>query len=150
MTMEQKTNGSEPRLEQWEELLKVQKKMLLHTRITTLFNILLSVVLLVAVVMTIRWTNTKIEHMENSLTEIDRLVDDAGVLIDNTNAMVTENADAVAETVQKLNEVDFAGLNDAIGYLNTAIQEVDIEGLNDAINDLRKAIQPLTKLADLF
>ena len=148
--MEPEKNEMEPQGGQWEELLKVQKKVLLHTRITTIFNILLSLALLAAVVMTVHWTNEKIEHMESSLAAIDRLVEDAGTLVESTNTMVTDNADAVTETVQKLNEVDFEGLNDAIGHLNTAIQEVDVEGLNSAINNLNKAIQPLTKLADLF
>lgn len=122
MANDQERNESAPRSGRLEELLNVQKKMLLHTRITTVFNMLLSVVLLVAVVMTIHWMSAKVEHVESSLTAIDQMVDDATVLIDNANTMVTDNADTVAETVEKLNEVDIEGLNEAIDNLNTAIQ----------------------------
>ena len=143
--MDQNRMELPPKDERLEELLDVQKKMLRHTRIITWFNLLLGFVLLAAVVLTIRWTSAKIDHVEDSLTAIDKLVDDASVLIDNgntlidssntlivnSNELVTENADTVEETLQKLNEVD-------------------IEGLNEAIDSLNKAIQPLTRLAGIF
>lgn len=122
--------------ERTEELLQVQKKMLVHTRITMAVNTLLSLVLLVVIVVAIHWISTEADHVESSLAAIDQMVEDAGtliantntivgdagILIENTNTMVTENADNVEETIQKLNEVDIEGLNDAIGNLNAAIQ----------------------------
>lgn len=124
-------NESAPHSEHLEELIRVQRKMLLHTRVTTGINMLLCLVLLAVVLTATRWMSAKVEHVESSLTAIDQLVDDAGVLIENTNTMVTDNADTVAETVQKLNEVD-------------------IETLNEAIENLNSAIEPLSRFAGLF
>jgi len=115
-------NESATHNEHLEELILVQKKMLLHTKVTTVFNMVLCLVLLAVIITTTRWISAKVEHVESSLTAIDQLVDDAGVLIENTNTMVTDNADTVAETVQKLNEVDIETLNEAIENLNTAIE----------------------------
>ena len=124
-------NESAMHSEHLDELVRVQKKMLLHTKITTGINMALCLVLLVLIVTATFWVSAKVEHVESSLTAIDQLVDDAGILIENTNTMVTDNADTVAETVQKLNEVD-------------------IETLNEAIENLNKAIEPLSNFAGLF
>jgi vacuolar-type H+-ATPase subunit I/STV1 len=93
-----------------------------------------------------------IDHAEKSLTELDKLIaesgssiaklntvaDDmdaliaqAGVLIENSNAMVENNTDAITETVNKLNNVDF-------------------EALNQAIHDLSAVIEPLARFASMF
>lgn len=115
-------NGAAPQSEHLEELIRVQKKMLLHTRIATAFNLALCLVLLGVIIAATRWLSVKAEQVETTLTAVDQMVEDAGVLIENTNTLVTENADTVAETVQKLNEVDIETLNDAISNLNTAIE----------------------------
>ena len=114
-------NGA-PQSEHLEELIRVQKKMLLHTRIATAFNMVLCLVLLGIIIASTRWLSVKAEQVETTLTAVDQMVEDAGVLIESTNTLVTENADTVAETVQKLNEVDIETLNDAISNLNTAIE----------------------------
>jgi len=114
-------NGA-PQSEHLEELIRVQKKMLLHTRIATAFNMVLCLVLLGIIIASTRWLSVKAEQVETTLTAVDQMVEDAGVLIESTNTLVTDNADTVAETVQKLNEVDIETLNDAISNLNTAIE----------------------------
>ena len=93
-----------------------------------------------------------IDHAEASLTELDKLIaesessivklngiaDDmdaliaqAGILIENSNEMVENNTDAITETVNKLNNVDF-------------------EALNKAIHDLSAVIEPLARFASMF
>ncbi len=83
-----------------------------------------------------------IDHAESSLSDIDKLIaeadksmddietatvklnsvlDEASVLIENTNTMVESNTDAITETVQKLNNVDFEALNKAIQDLSTIV-----------------------------
>ena len=57
-----------------------------------------------------------------SLAEVDTLIGEAGTLINNTNSMVETNTDAVTDTIQKLNEVDFEGLNSAIQNLNDVVE----------------------------
>jgi glycerol-3-phosphate O-acyltransferase len=121
MMKESDMNGA-PQSEHLEELIRVQKKMLLHTRIATAFNMVLCLVLLGIIIASTRWLSVKAEQVETTLTAVDQMVEDAGVLIESTNTLVTDNADTVAETVQKLNEVDIETLNDAISNLNTAIE----------------------------
>ena len=60
--------------------------------------------------------------MQASLAEVDALIGEAGTLINNTNSMVETNTDAVTDTIQKLNEVDFEGLNSAIQNLNDVVE----------------------------
>ena len=100
------------------ELIDNQKRLVRQAKLTTVVNILIGLVLVAALVLVI----PRVRRVETSLAEIDQLVADAGELIENTNTMVTDNTDAVAETVQKLNDVDFDTLNDAIENLNTAIE----------------------------
>jgi hypothetical protein len=100
------------------ELIDNQKKLVRQARFTSVINLIIGIVLIAALVTVI----PRVRRVETSLTEIDQLVEDAGVLIENTNTMVTDNTDAVAETVQKLNDVDFETLNTAIDNLNTAIE----------------------------
>ena len=69
--------------------------------------------------------------IQDSTDQINALVGDATILIDNANTMILDNTDAVSETVRKLNAVDF-------------------ERLNKAIQDLDDAIQPLASFANLF
>lgn len=119
---EENTNESAMHSAHLEELVQMQRQMLRHTKITTGINMALCLVLLVLIVSATFWVSAKAGQVESSLAAIDQLVDDAGVLIENTNTMVTDNADTVAETVQKLNEVDIETLNAAIENLNTAIE----------------------------
>ena len=114
------------------ELIENQRKLVRQARLTSAVNLIIGLVLIAALVTVI----PRVRHVETSLSEIDQLVEDAGVLIgntntmvedasvliENTNTMVTDNTDAVSEAVQKLNDVDFDTLNDAIENLNTAIE----------------------------
>jgi hypothetical protein len=131
------------------ELLSYQKKEVRHARITTICGIVLAAVLLVALFSFMPKVLAVINHVQESLTQVDELVADAGVLIqdsteqinalvgdatvliDNANTMITDNTDAVSETVRKLNAVDF-------------------EKLNKAIADLDAAIEPLASFASIF
>ena len=105
----------------FEELLALQKKLVRQSRMSSVINLVLGIVVILCLALLIPQARAEIGHIESSLTEIDALVEDAGTLIDSANTMVTDNTEAVTETVQKLNEVDFEGLNEAIGNLNDAI-----------------------------
>ena len=131
------------------ELLSYQKKEVRHARIITVCGIVLAVLLLIALVSIVPKTLTVFNHVQESLTRVDELVADAGTLIqdstaqinqlvgdaaeliDNTNTMITDNTDAITQTVRKLNAVDF-------------------EKLNKAISDLDAAIEPLVNFAKMF
>ena len=99
------------------KLLSYEKKQLRHTRLATFVNILLVLAVLAALVLLV-------PRALSSLAKVDRLAASAEELIGNANAMVTENTDAVNDTIQKLSEVDFDSLNAAIHDLEDAIRPV--------------------------
>lgn len=105
-----------------QELLTWQKKEARRARVAAFFNILLVLALLAALFVLVPRALRLADGAEQSLAEINRLTASAQTLIENADAMVTENTDAVSETVRKLNEVDFEGLNQAIGSLNDAVR----------------------------
>ncbi len=70
-------------------------------------------------------------EIQGTTTKFNLVLDQASVLIDNANTMVENNTEAITETVQKLNKVDF-------------------DSLNNAIKNLNDAIEPLARLANMF
>ena len=112
------------------EFLDCQKKLLRQSRISLIMNIVLALALIAALAVLVPQARAELDHAEASLTEIDRLVADTEELVGGANEMIADTG-AVTEAVQKLNEVDF-------------------ETLNDAINNLNNAISPLSGLAGLF
>ncbi len=130
-------------------LLSGQEKEARHARITSAASIALIVMILVVLVTLVPRAVSLIDHLQTSLDAVDALVTEAGSLIEetsgdftrladsaseligNANTMITDNTDAVTETVRKLNEVDF-------------------DKLNKAIADLESAVEPLANLANLF
>ena len=131
------------------ELLSYQKKEVRHARIITICGIVFALMLFIALISIVPKILSVVNHVQDSLVQVDELVadatviiqnstvkintlvDDAAVLIDNANTMITENTDAVSETVRKLNAVDF-------------------DKLNKAIADLDAAIEPLASFASIF
>ena len=99
------------------QLLAYEKKQLRHTRLATFVNVLLVVGVLAALVLVV-------PRALDSLAEVNRLTASAQELIGNANTMVTENTDAVTDTIQRLNEVDFDSLNSTIHDLEDAIRPV--------------------------
>ena len=79
------------------QLLAYEKKQLRHTRLATFVNILLVLAVLASL-------GLLVPRALNSLAEVDRLAASAQELIDNTNTMVSENTDAISETIRDLND----------------------------------------------
>ena len=79
------------------QLLAYEKKQLRHTRLATFVNILLVLAVLASL-------GLLVPRALNSLAEVDRLAASAQELIDNTNAMVSDNTDAISETIRDLND----------------------------------------------
>ena len=79
------------------ELLSYEKKQLRHTRLATFVNILLVLAVLAALTLLV-------PRALHSLAEVDRLAVSAQELIDNASTMVSENTDAITETIRDLND----------------------------------------------
>lgn len=106
------------------ELVRYQKKEVNHARLSTVVGVLLIAVLLVTLLVVLPRAVILLDHMEQSLQEIDTFVE-------GSNRVVSENSDGVAEALSKLNGVDF-------------------DALNQAIRDLSDAVHPLADFARLF
>ena len=135
-----------------EEILKYQKRGSRITRIAAFAVIFIVVIFAGALALMIPKAVNLLDHARESLAEIDYLVDETGdlitntnnlvenfndlsdgttALIDNANKMISDNTDAITETVQKLNDVDF-------------------ETLNQAIQDFSAVVEPLSKFFKRF
>ena len=106
------------------ELVAYQKKEVRQTRLATFVNILLVLAVLAALALVVPRALKLVAGAEAAMAKVDRLTASAEELIGNANAMVTENTDAVNETIQKLSEVDFDSLNATIHDLEDAIRPV--------------------------
>ncbi len=134
------------------EILKYQKRSSRMTRIAAIAVIFIVAVFAVAVGLIIPRAVNLVDHVSNSLAEVDAMIDhaggmmeninkvteefndliaDASILIDNSNSMVEDNTDAITETVNKLNSMDF-------------------DTLNKAIKDLSNVVEPLAKFFNVF
>ena len=107
-----------------EELLRYQKKEVRHARLGTVISCLLIAALLLTVLIALPRAVTVLDHMEQSLQEIDTFVESA-------DRVVSDNSGAVTEALGKLNDVDF-------------------DTLNEAIQDLSDAVKPLANFARMF
>ena len=106
------------------ELVAYQKKEVRQTRLAAFVNILLVLAVLAALVLVVPRALKLVSGAEAAMAKVDRLTASAEELIGNANTMVTENTDAVTDTIQRLNEVDFDSLNSTIHDLEDAIRPV--------------------------
>ena len=104
------------------ELLKLQKRTARQSLIRMIASLLVLAGIVVAVCILYPHVKAIISDVQTSLAEINSITADAKELIKNANTMITENTEAVGETVQKLNNVDFKKLNEAIASLNDVVK----------------------------
>ena len=144
-----------------EKLLADQKKLLHRATIAIVAVLVLVGALLIAVLILAPRAAAVLQHMEDSLVEIDTLVN-------NANSLVSDNTEAVGNAVNRINSVDFEGLNQGINNLVTdadklvadntqavseaveKINNIDFQRLNQAINDLADVVEPLAKLRNII
>ena len=99
------------------ELLKVQKKTYRRAGITAFAHILLIVTLLAVlaagVLLAPRILGI-VDQAETALDSVQTLVDSAEEAVGAVGSLANDNAQDLAEAVDKLNGIDFDGLNEAI------------------------------------
>ena len=104
------------------QLLAYQKKEARHARLTAWVSMLLALVILAALVLAVPKAVKLVQGVETTLAKVESMTDAAEELVGNANTMVLKNTDAVTETIQKLNELDFESLNTAIRNLGDAVR----------------------------
>ena len=146
-----------------QELLKTQKKALLYSRIA----LALALIILTGIACAVPYAVQAVRTAQNSVRKIETISGGVNALIGTSG----ENVVSVAETLQKLNNLDYERLNEAmtkldgmdLGQLNDAISRlnnvdfnrlnsamssldnVDFERLNEAIHDLDNLMEPLNR-----
>ena len=146
-----------------QELLRTQKKALLYSRIA----LALALVILTGIACAVPYALQGVRTARTSVQKIEAISGSVDALIGTTQ----ENGVSVAETLERLNNLDYAQLNEAmeklngldLGQLNDAISRlnnvdfnrlnsamssldnVDFERLNEAIHDLDNLMEPLNQ-----
>ena len=146
-----------------QELLRTQRKALLYSRIA----LALALVILTGIACAVPYALRGVRTARTSIQKIEAISGSVDTLIGTTQ----ENGVSVAETLGRLNNLDYAQLNEAmeklngldLGQLNDAISRlnnvdfnrlnsamssldnVDFERLNEAIHDLDNLMEPLNR-----
>ncbi len=114
------------------------QKLIRYMRLCVLLLTGLFVVACAATVLLVPRAVQMLDRLDATLTSVDTLVGTADAALnsanqaaDTANRLVADNADAVAEAMEKFNSVDFAALN-------------------RAINDLADIVEPLAKVTNFL
>lgn len=122
--------------EQMEELIKNSKKQLFYARIRTLASLVAAgalvvcmVVVVPAVLKTVAQANEimaqaseTIMLADTAIKSITEMSDSITEMGNNMDTFITDNAQSVAAVMEKIEAVDFEGLNGAIKDLGTVIE----------------------------
>lgn len=119
-----------------ERLEVNSRKQLLHARLQTLFSIVCAIfcgILLMNLLAFIPQVESLISQAEILLSDLDVVTKqlsklDLSQMVENINALVTTSQSGVEEALEKINEIDF-------------------ETLNQAVEDLSKVVKPLADFA---
>ena len=121
------TAGGRSAEELLTELLKVQKKTYRRAGITAFAHILLIVTLLAVlaagVLLAPRILGI-VDQAETALDSVQTLIDSAEEAVGAVGSLANDNAQDLAEAVDKLNGIDFDGLNEAIRNLRDATDRI--------------------------
>jgi len=113
-----------------ERLEKNSRKQLLHARIQTLFSIVCALfcgILLLKLLQFIPQLEDLIAQAEILLRDLDAVTKtlsqlDFSQMLENINSLVTTSQSGVEEALQKINEIDFDTLNQAVKDLSNVVK----------------------------
>ena len=119
-----------------ERLEKNSRKQLLHARLQTLFSIVCALfcgILLLKLLQFIPQLENLVAQAEILLRDLDTVTKalaqlDLSQMVENINELVTTSQSGVEEALEKINEIDF-------------------DTLNQAVEDLSKVVKPLADFA---
>ena len=136
-----------------EELLLSQKRELRHARIGTVASLLLAAALLITLMILVPKAVAVMGSIETTIAQVEESLQDVDVLVDNANTLVEENLQGITVAVARISELDFDSLNDSVGELNSVshkLNAVDFDALNQDIQNLSEVIEPLARFANMF
>ena len=111
------------------ELLKAQKRGIVNEKVVAVAGVLLCLLLLIAMAVLVPRLLGVIRQADQTLSQVQLTIDQAqqslekiDTLVQNTDTIVVENTDAVAEAMQRLNQVDLDSLNSSISSLSRILE----------------------------
>jgi len=119
-----------------KSLLAKQNKQLFYSRIASLAVIVMAAaVVIVCIVIVPRVlttlnqvntllseTETTVEQLEDTLTQANGMIGEITTAATGINSLVDDNEEILKESVEKMNSIDFEGLNTAIGDLQAVVE----------------------------
>ncbi|WP_026663493.1 hypothetical protein [Butyrivibrio proteoclasticus] len=120
--------SAEKNAEALEELIKLSRKQLFYRKIGTLCLAGILVVVVIAVMILIPKVTITLDHInsvavkaEESLANVDTMAADVSNSAANFDKLLAENSKELTESIKKISEIDFEGLNTAIKDLQDAV-----------------------------
>lgn len=141
MDEKEKTQLSEKEL--LEQILEENKKRTLYARISMFVLIAVLAVIVLCVLIEVPKLNALIAQAETTLTDVQTTLDGAQTALtqvegvaagligmsdsitatsSSLNTFVTDNAETIAEAMEKIESIDYEGLNEAIQALHDAVE----------------------------
>lgn len=128
-------NGGESMEDLLRQILEADKKEVKYARRAAFFMTGIFVIFLVAaiiivpkVIATLSYVNSTAIAANDTLTQANEAIAGINTMTssitgtsDNMNSMLTDNSQALTDAVEKMNGIDFAGLNQAIQDLQDAV-----------------------------
>ncbi len=142
--IQEQLNKSDER-ERLTELIKNSQKQLFYARVRTLASIIIAVVIVICLIIVVPVVLKTVAQANDIMTQVSETISLADAAIEsitemsesitemggNMDTFITENAESVSAVMEKIEAVDF-------------------EGLNSAINDLGSVVEPLAKFFNRF
>ncbi|MCR5594904.1 MAG: hypothetical protein K6G12_03585 [Lachnospiraceae bacterium] len=126
-------------------LIKKQEKQLFYTRIMSLAVVAMAVMVLFVCVIIVPKVTKTIGQVDILINEVSDAIDNVNTSLAGFDEMSTEITTA-AEGINGLVEENAEVLSDSMNKLNS----IDFEGLNDAIKDLQDVVEPLANFFNKF
>lgn len=113
------------------ELLKdmkgQNKKKLFYLRLlTAIFAVICIAIVSVipSVISTLDTTKTTMAHLNDTITTMDDTITTMDETLDAITAMADTGTTGITEALEKIESIDFEGLNSAIGDLGTVVEQM--------------------------
>ena len=133
------SENQEVKSESMEELLRqileADRKEVKYAKRASIFAFGLFVILLVAAVVIVPKVIETLTNIDTIVIQAGSTIEEAGTALDNINEMsgsitqtsenmnpmLTDNSESLTDAVEKMNNIDFEGLNQAISDLQDAV-----------------------------
>ena len=139
-------------IELLREIAKLERKHLFHARFTTISRLVFLAALLIGCIVLgaqianlVRNVEDTVQRLGSVAEEAGELIKDAGRLAENVGNLTIDANEAVSD-VDNLVKDNTRAVTEAIEKLNN----LDFKRLNDAIKDLADVVAPLANLTSVF